>query len=127
MLRINRLTYRISGRTLLEEASMSLSQGQRAGLVGRNGSGKSTLLKLIAGSLQPDGGDIELASGWRIGLLAQEAPSDRRSLLEFNQTATTERTRLLAEAETATDAHAIAEIHTRLADLEAHRAPARAA
>jgi len=127
MLRISHLTYRVAGRTLLEDASMSLSQGQRAGLVGRNGSGKSTLLKLIAGSLQPDGGDIELASGWRIGLLAQEAPSDGRSLLETVLAADTERSRLLAEAETATEAHAIADIHTRLADLEAHRAPARAA
>src|ERR1700752_5084708 len=115
MLRISRLTYRIAGRTLLEEASLSLSQGQRAGLVGRNGSGKSTLLKLIAGSLQPDGGDIELASGWRLGLLAQEAPSDRRSLLETVLAADIERTRLLAEAETATDANAIAETHMRLA------------
>ena len=127
MLRINRLTYRVAGRTLLEEASMTLSQGQRAGLVGRNGSGKSTLLKLIAGSLQPDGGDIEVASGWRIGLLAQEAPSDHRSLLETVLAADAERTRLLAEAETATEGHAIAEIHMRLADIEAHRAPSRAA
>ena len=106
---------------------MSLSAGQRAGLVGRNGSGKSTLLKLIAGSLQPDAGEIELASNWRVGLLAQEAPSDKRSLLETVLAADAERTRLLAEADIATEAQAIAEIHARLADIEAHRAPARAA
>jgi ATP-binding cassette subfamily F protein 3 len=127
MLRISQLTYRVAGRTLLEEASISLSQGQRAGLIGRNGSGKSTLLKLIAGSLQPDGGDIEVASGWRVGLLAQEAPGDGRSLIETVLAADAERSRLLAEAETATDAHAIAEVHMRLADIESHRAPARAA
>src|SRR6185295_13636972 len=38
-----------------------------------------------------------------------------------------ERTRLLAEAETASDPHRIAEIQTRLADIGAHGAPARAA
>ncbi len=48
MLTITDLTYRIAGRTILENASLSLAAGQRAGLIGRNGTGKSTLLKLVA-------------------------------------------------------------------------------
>jgi ATP-binding cassette subfamily F protein 3 len=127
MLLIKDLTYRIAGRTLLDNVTLSLPAGHHAGLIGRNGTGKSTLLKLIAGTLQADGGEIGLPANTRIGMLAQEAPDGPESLLETVLAADTERARLLAEAETAHDPHRIGEIHTRLADIEAHRAPARAA
>ncbi len=127
MLTIENLTYRIGGRTLLERASLALPAGHHAGLVGRNGTGKSTLLKLIAGELHADSGDITLPNGTRMGMVAQEAPAGPESLIETVLMADRERTALLAEAEHATDAHRIADIHTRLADIEAHRAPARAA
>ncbi len=63
----------------------------------------------------------------RIGRLAQEAPDGPQSLIEVVLAADTERLNLLAEAETAHDPHRIAEIQTRLADIGAHAAPARAA
>ena len=63
----------------------------------------------------------------RIGRLAQEAPDGPESLLAIVLEADEERARLLAEAETASDPHRIAEIQTRLADIGAHSAPARAA
>jgi ATP-binding cassette subfamily F protein 3 len=47
MLTIDNLTYRIQGRTLLEDASATLAAGWKVGLIGRNGTGKSTLLRLI--------------------------------------------------------------------------------
>jgi ATP-binding cassette subfamily F protein 3 len=127
MLQIRNLTYRIAGRPLLEGANLSLPPGHRAGLVGPNGCGKSTLLKLITGDLHPDGGDISLPSAWRVGRLAQEAPDGPESLLETVLAADQERASLLAEAEHAADAHRIAEIHERLAMIDAHTAPARAA
>jgi ATP-binding cassette subfamily F protein 3 len=127
MLTIENLTYRIGGRVLLERASLALPAGHHAGLVGRNGTGKSTLLKLIAGELHADSGDIALPNGTRMGMVAQEAPAGPESLIETVLIADRERTALLAEAEHATDPHRIADIHTRLADIEAHRAPARAA
>ena len=127
MLSIENLTYRIAGRVLLEGASLSLPAGHHAGLVGRNGTGKSTLLKLIAGELHADSGDIGLPNGTRLGMVAQEAPDGPESLIDTVLKADKERTALLAEAEHATDPHRIADIHTRLADIEAHRAPARAA
>jgi ATP-binding cassette subfamily F protein 3 len=127
MLQIRDLTYRIAGRPLLEGASLSLPAGHRAGLVGPNGCGKSTLLKLITGDLHSDAGDISLPSAWRIGRLAQEAPDGPESLLETVLAADQERASLLAEAEHASDPHRIAEIHERLAMIEAHSAPARAA
>jgi ATP-binding cassette subfamily F protein 3 len=127
MLTIENLTYRIGGRVLLERASLALPAGHHAGLVGRNGTGKSTLLKLIAGELHADSGDIALPNGTRMGMVAQEAPAGPESLIDTVLMADRERTALLAEAEHATDPHRIADIHTRLADIEAHRAPARAA
>jgi ATP-binding cassette subfamily F protein 3 len=127
MLTIENLTYRIGGRVLLERANLALPAGHHAGLVGRNGTGKSTLLKLIAGELHADSGDITLPNGTRMGMVAQEAPAGPESLVDTVLMADRERTALLAEAEHATDPHRIADIHTRLADIEAHRAPARAA
>jgi ATP-binding cassette, subfamily F, member 3 len=127
MLTVTDLTYRIAGRPLLEGASLTLPDGHHAGLVGRNGTGKSTLLKLIAGELHADAGSIGLPSRARIGMLAQEAPDGPESLLDTVLAADQELSALLAEAESASDPHRIAEIHTRLADIGAHAAPARAA
>jgi ATP-binding cassette subfamily F protein 3 len=127
MLVIDDLTVRIAGRTLIEGASVNIPTGARVGLVGRNGTGKTTLFSVIAGDHAPEHGSVNLPPRWRIGRLAQEAPSGPDSLLDVVLTADTERTALLAEAETATDPHRIAEIQTRLADIGAHAAPARAA
>jgi ATP-binding cassette subfamily F protein 3 len=127
MLTIEGLTYRIAGRTLLKGAAARLPAGSRVGLVGRNGTGKSTLLRLIAGDIAPDAGEIRMARGARIGTVAQEAPTGRRTPLEIVLDADTERASLLTEAGSATDPHRIAAIHERLADIDAHRAEARAA
>ena len=127
MLTISGLTYRIGGRTLLDQASAQIAEGSKVGLVGRNGAGKSTLLDLIRGVLQPDGGSIELPNGYRIGFLAQEAPGGEASALETVLASDTERAGLLAEREAGTEPLRAAEIETRLVEIEAHSAPSRAA
>ncbi|GGE97812.1 ABC-F family ATP-binding cassette domain-containing protein [Stappia taiwanensis] len=127
MLQITDLTFRIAGRTLLERASVTLPSGAKTGFVGRNGAGKSTLFRLITGDASPESGEIRMPKGLRIGQVAQEAPGTEETLLEIVLAADTERTALLAEAETAEDPHRIAEIHTRLADIDSHTAEARAA
>jgi ATP-binding cassette subfamily F protein 3 len=127
MVIIDDLTVRIAGRTLLENASARIPTGARVGLVGRNGTGKTTLFGVIAGDLAPEHGRVELPPRWRIGRLAQEAPGGPDRLIDVVLRADTERASLLAAAETAQDPHAIAEIQTRLADIGAHAAPARAA
>jgi len=127
MLHINDLTYRIEGRVLLDRATAGIPAGHKVGLVGRNGSGKTTLLRLIAGELAPDAGSISVPRATRIGTVAQEAPGGPESLIDFVLAADRERARLLAEAETAEDGMRIARIHERLADIDAHAAPARAA
>ncbi len=127
MLQISDLTLRIAGRTLIEGASLTLPAGAKAGFVGRNGAGKTTLFRAVAGDIAPDSGAISLPKGARIGRVEQEAPGGPRSLLETVLAGDRERAKLLAEAERAADPHRIGEIHTRLADIEAHTAEARAA
>ncbi|HKU93778.1 MAG TPA: ABC-F family ATP-binding cassette domain-containing protein [Vineibacter sp.] len=126
MFHINDLVYRIAGRTLFDRATVAVADGHRVGLVGRNGTGKSTLLRLIRGETAIDGGSITVRANARVGEVSQEAPGGARSVLDTVLEADRERTALLAEAETATDPHRVAEIHTRLADIAAHAAPARA-
>ncbi|RUT28523.1 ABC transporter ATP-binding protein [Arsenicitalea aurantiaca] len=126
MLSINNLTYRIQGRPLFEEASVTLPTGSKTGFVGKNGSGKTTLFHLIQGHIAPDAGSVEVQKKARIGGVAQEAPATQDSVLDMVLSADKERTALLEEAEMATDGNRIAEIHMRLADIDAHTAEARA-
>ena len=126
VLHINDLTYRMEGRPLFTQATLAISQGQKFGLVGRNGTGKSTLFRLIKGDLTPDDGDINFRKNMRMGSVDQEVPSGPQSLMMTVLSADTERSSLLAEAETATDPNRIAAIHTRLSDIGAYSAEARA-
>jgi len=126
MLILDDISVRMAGRLLIDHASLNLPSGTKAGLVGRNGAGKSTLFKVITGELHAETGDFFLPKNIKIGQVAQEAPGTEDSLIEIVLAADTERTDLLAEAETATDPHRIADIHIRLADIDAHSAEARA-
>ena len=127
MLTITDLSVRLAGRLLIDHASVQIVPGARVGLVGRNGTGKSTLFRAIRGELASESGTIGVPPRWRVGSLAQEAPNGPDSLLEVVLKADLERDALLREAETTTDPHRIAEIQTRLVDIDAHSAPARAA
>ncbi|MGQ0675662.1 MAG: ABC-F family ATP-binding cassette domain-containing protein, partial [Rhodospirillales bacterium] len=127
MLHINDLTFRFGGRAIFDRATLAVAAGHRVGLVGRNGSGKSTLLRLILGELHPDGGRIGLPARARLGHLSQQAPDGPMSLIDFVLAADAERAALLDEAETAHEPQRIAEIHDRLAVIQADAAPARAA
>ncbi len=127
MITISGLSARIAGRLLIDNASISLPSGTKAGLVGRNGAGKSTLFRIITGDLAAEAGAVSLPKNARIGQVAQEAPGTDEPLIEIVLAADKERAALMTEAETATDPHRIAEIQTRLADIGAHSAEARAA
>jgi ATP-binding cassette subfamily F protein 3 len=127
MLQISDLTYRLGARLLFDEASAMLPAGAHVGFVGRNGVGKTTLFRLISGEIAPEGGTIALPRRARLGQVEQEAPGGETSLIDFVLEADGERSALLSEAESATDPARIAEIQTRLVDIEAHSAPARAA
>ncbi|MGM4909026.1 ABC-F family ATP-binding cassette domain-containing protein [Rhizobium sp. 768_B6_N1_8] len=127
MITISDISARIAGRLLLDHASVSLPSGTKAGLVGRNGAGKSTLFRVITGDLGAESGTISIPKNARMGQVKQEAPGIEDSLITIVLSADKERAALLAEAETATDPHRIAEIQMRLVDIDAHSAEARAA
>jgi ATP-binding cassette subfamily F protein 3 len=126
MLSISDLTYRLGERLLFDKAGVSLPDRARAGFVGRNGAGKTTLFRLICGEIAPESGGISLPSRTRIGRVEQEAPGGATALVDFVLAADTERAALLERARSETDPHEIAEIQTRLVDIDAHAAPARA-
>jgi ATP-binding cassette subfamily F protein 3 len=127
MITITELSARIAGRLLLDNASVTLPAGTKAGLVGRNGAGKSTLFKVITGELGSETGSVSYPKNARLGQVAQEAPGTEDSLIEIVLSADKERAALLIESETATDPHRIADIQMRLVDIDAHSAEARAA
>ena len=127
MLSITDISIRIAGRLLIDHGSAQIVPGARVGLVGRNGAGKSTLFQAIRGELPTETGTITIPPRWRVGSLAQEAPDGPEKLIEVVLKADLERDSLLREADIAHDPHRIAEIQTRLVDIDAHSAPARAA
>src|SRR5260221_6228977 len=62
---------RFGARTLLENVTFQVGEGERWGIVGRNGSGKTTLLNLVIGRLEPDEGVVVRKSGLRIAMMDQ--------------------------------------------------------
>lgn len=126
MLKINAISFAMEGRPLLENATAVIPAGHKVGLVGRNGTGKTTLFRLIRGELALEAGSISLPSQSRIGGVSQEVPGSDVSLLDTVLAADIERSALMAEADTAEDPDRIAEIQTRLVDIDAWSAEARA-
>ena len=60
----------------LLEVNLQVEAGDRIGIVGANGAGKTTLLRLLCGELEPDGGEIDLTRGARLGYLEQNGRLD---------------------------------------------------
>ena len=127
MLHVRNLTYRIDGRTIIDDASVHVPKGHRCGLVGINGSGKTTLFRLITGDLMPDDGIVQVSGSARIGIVEQEAPSSEESLLTLVLAADRDLHALQAEAASNPPPHRLAEIYERLKDMNAGSATSRAA
>jgi ATP-binding cassette subfamily F protein uup len=63
-------------QVVLEDATFTLSRGEKVGLIGANGTGKSTLAKILAGVDKPDGGTLSVRRGLTIRYLSQEPELD---------------------------------------------------
>ena len=126
MLIIQNLSFKISGKTLFDNTSVTVPKGHKIGLVGRNGTGKTSLFKLIRNEWSPETGAISIPKNFIVGGVEQEAPSSDFSLLETVLMADKERSFLLKEAKTEVDPNRISEIQNRLADIQSHTAEARA-
>ena len=100
MLRIDSISYSVEGRPLFEDASATIPEGHKVGLVGPNGAGKTTLFRLIRGELTLDNGEISLPSRARIGGVSQEVPSSETSLIDTVLEADAERAALQALLDT---------------------------
>ncbi len=72
LLLLQTIALTLGGRPLLEDANLSVSEGERLCLVGRNGSGKSTLLKIAAGLIESDGGTRFIQPDASVRYLPQE-------------------------------------------------------
>jgi ABC transport system ATP-binding/permease protein len=69
---IQDLTKSFGSQELFKDVSFGISDGEQLGLIGPNGTGKSTLLKILAGSIDPDEGEVVLKKGTRLVYLAQK-------------------------------------------------------
>ena len=128
MLAFKNISFSIEGKKLFDDASALIPAGHKVGFVGRNGSGKTTLFRLIRGELALDGGEIEVPKRARIGGVAQEAPAtpgepDRHGAGGGRRAGGADG----GGGRRRPTPHRIAEIHARLADIDAHSAEARAA
>ena len=83
ILNLEHISKNLGGRVILDGASASIETGEKVGIIGINGTGKSTLLSLIAGSMEPDEGEIICQKGLRIAALVQNPVFDMdKTLLE---------------------------------------------
>lgn len=72
LLNLTAVSKRFAQRLVLDNISMSITQGEITTVIGPNGAGKSTLLKIILGLIAPDSGTIERSSELRIGYMPQK-------------------------------------------------------
>jgi ABC transport system ATP-binding/permease protein len=70
------ISVRYGVQIVLNNAALTIHQGERVGLIGSNGSGKTTLLKIIAGLMEPDSGSVTRRRELLTGYLSQDFQLD---------------------------------------------------
>ena len=123
MISLNNISLMRGNQLLIADSSLTLSGGQRTGIIGRNGAGKTSLFKALEGDIPLEQGAIEVPSGLRTSTMSQETPGSQRSALEFvidADTAYRTLERALQQAEADNDHAAIARLHSELDNIEGY-------
>ena len=98
MLQFRQVTKQFADRKVLDQVDWHVRPGDRVGLCGENGAGKTTLLRILAGRVEIDAGELQLARGTTIGYLPQDGLEHRgRSLFVEVSTALAELQRIEQE------------------------------
>ncbi|MBF0376831.1 MAG: ABC-F family ATP-binding cassette domain-containing protein [Desulfamplus sp.] len=82
MINIDSISKSYGKQVLLNNASLQINPGEKIGLVGRNGHGKTTLLRMVTGQEEPDSGQIQIPSNYRVGYLTQHISFSKDSVLD---------------------------------------------
>jgi ATP-binding cassette subfamily F protein 3 len=127
MISLQKVSYSIRGRQLLDNISFQITNNQHVGLVGRNGTGKSTIFKIIQGQLSVDQGNVEVAKQWKILAVKQEMPEGDITPLNYLLSQDMEAISLFKELENCEDPNRLGDIYERLIQIDAYSAESRAA
>lgn len=82
--------YNISSKSILEDISITISQGEYVGLIGPNGAGKTSLIKILLGLVKPTSGSVQKAKDMKIGYVSQSTmlssviPLSVKEMLSFS-------------------------------------------
>lgn len=132
MITASNITFKRGDTSIFEALSFVVHTGQKVGVVGRNGAGKSTLFRFFGFGLEPEIGDLDYPSKWRISQLRQEIDDTDRPALEFVIDGHRELRRVEKELDDlhkqhAPDGRRLAALHSSFQDLGGHEAEANAA
>ncbi|MCB1690124.1 MAG: ATP-binding cassette domain-containing protein [Halioglobus sp.] len=98
LLRLDSVNLHFGTQVILDNVSLSITRGEKLGLLGRNGTGKTTLLKVLAGEMSPDSGERWVRPGIRIARLQQTLPdADQLSVYDVVASGLADAGRLLSE------------------------------
>lgn len=70
-------------KNLIKSSSFTIHPNHKVGLVGANGCGKSSLFSAILGKLQPDAGELNVPTGWKVATVKQETPALEQTALDY--------------------------------------------
>ncbi len=129
MLTLSSLAIRRGTKVLFEQANFKIHRGNRVGVTGANGCGKSSLFALILKLIQSDAGEIIIPQKTVIAHVAQETPTTEKSALDYVLDGDIELRKIqqqLAKAEHNNNGAEQAECYSRLEEIDAYTAEARA-
>jgi ATP-binding cassette, subfamily F, member 3 len=127
MLRISNLVLSRGTKVLFDNATLTVHDRHKAGLVGANGSGKSSLFAAIRGELVPDAGAIDLPPRWTLSHVAQETPAVAMPAIEYVLDGDRELRAIEQSLAAGADGTHLAELHHRFEAVGGYGARARAA